>query len=106
MELRNYRQTPNNVTKNQGENKNRNKKLGNNNVSRSLLSQHPIAIPNVAGVHGALYGAWWYDPPGGFRDKVPMKDCQMEEKFCYLKNKLTYLNKNSKIIIFLCCSFS
>ena len=25
------------------------------------------------------------------------KDFQLKEKFCYLKNKLTYLNKNSKI---------
>ena len=27
-----------------------------------------------------------------------MKDCQPEEKFCCLKNKLTYPNKNTKII--------
>ena len=27
-----------------------------------------------------------------------MKDCQLEDKFCYLKNKLTYPNKNIKII--------
>ena len=34
-----------------------------------------------------------------------MIDCQSEEKFCYLKNKLIYPNKSSKII-FLYFSFS
>ena len=24
-----------------------------------------MGIPNVAGIHGALYGAWQCDPPGG-----------------------------------------
>ena len=37
-----------------------------------LLSQHPVGIPNVAGVHGALCGAWWCNPPRwGQRGKVP-----------------------------------
>ena len=27
-----------------------------------------------------------------------MKDCQLEEKFCHLKSKLTYPNEESKII--------
>ena len=27
-----------------------------------------------------------------------MKACQVEEKFCYLKNKLAYPNKRSKLI--------
>ena len=30
------------------------KNFGKNNVSRSLLSKHPMGVPNVAGVHGAL----------------------------------------------------
>ena len=34
------------------------KKFGKNNVNGSLLSQHPVDIPNIAGVHGVLYGAW------------------------------------------------
>ena len=29
-----------------------------------------------------------------------MKDCQLEEKFCYLRNKLLYSNKNSKIYFY------
>ena len=36
--------------------------------------------------------------------KDMMKDCKSEEKFCYLRNKFTYPNKNSKII-FLYFSF-
>ena len=28
-----------------------------------------------------------------------MKECQMEDKFFYLKNKLSYPNKNRKIIL-------
>ena len=35
-----------------------------NNISRlSLLSQHPMDIPNVAGVHGALYEGPGAKPP-------------------------------------------
>ena len=30
-----------------------------------------------------------------------MKDCQLEEKFCYLKVKLTYPNKNKLHLPFL-----
>ena len=40
-------------------------KIGKNNVNKSFLSQHPMGIPNIAGVHGALYGAWWGDLPSG-----------------------------------------
>ena len=36
--------------------------------------------------------------------KDAMKDCWLEEQFCYLKNRLTYSNKNSKMI-FLYVSF-
>ena len=38
-----------------------------------LLSQHPVGIPNVAGVHGALCGAWWCNPPGGVRGAKSQK---------------------------------
>ena len=44
---------------------NTNKKFGKHNVNRLLLSQHPMGIPNIAGVYGGLYGAWWCDPPSG-----------------------------------------
>ena len=36
-----------------------------NNINRSLLSQHMMGVLNVAGVHGALYEAWWCDLFGG-----------------------------------------
>ena len=29
------------------------------NLSSSLLSKHPIDVPQVAEVHGAMYGTWW-----------------------------------------------
>ena len=41
------------------------KEIGKNNVGRSLLSQHPKSTPNIAGVHGAMYGTWWCHPFGG-----------------------------------------
>ena len=43
----------------------RKKKFGKINVSGSSLSKHPVGFSNAAGVHGALYGAWWCDLPGG-----------------------------------------
>ena len=33
-------------------------KFEKNDIIGTLLSQHPIGIPNIARVHGALYGAW------------------------------------------------
>ena len=41
------------------------KRLGENNVSKTLLSEHLMGIPNVAGTHGVLYGTWPCDPPSG-----------------------------------------
>ena len=35
---------------------------GENNVSKSSLSQNVRCIPNVPGVDGALYGVWWCEP--------------------------------------------
>ena len=40
------------------------KKVGENNVSESLVSQHQMGVPNITGVHGAQYGACWCDSPG------------------------------------------
>ena len=28
-----------------------------------LLSKNLTGVPSVTGVHGALYGTWWCDPP-------------------------------------------
>ena len=36
-----------------------------NNVSKSSLSQYLMCFPNAAGIHGALYWVWWYEPPYG-----------------------------------------
>ena len=32
-------------------------KLGKNNEGSSLVIKHPMGVPSVAGIHGALYGA-------------------------------------------------
>ena len=45
------------------------KKLGKNNVSRSLLSQHLIGVPNIPGIHGAMYGGLTMRPLVGYRGK-------------------------------------
>ena len=45
------------------------KKFGKNNVSWSLLSLYTIGVSNIAGVLGALHGAWWCDLPGGVQGK-------------------------------------
>ena len=37
------------------------KKNGKNIVSLSSLSQHVMCFPNAAGIHGDLYGVWWYE---------------------------------------------
>ena len=47
------------------------KKFGKKDVNGSSLSQHPMGIPNIAGVHGALYGAWWCNPLVRSRGKAP-----------------------------------
>ena len=36
-----------------------------------MLSQHAMDVPNVVGVHGALYGAWQCDPSGGAQGQSP-----------------------------------
>ena len=36
-----------------------------------LASQHPVDIPNKAGVHGLLYGALCCDAPSESRGKAP-----------------------------------
>ena len=30
-----------------------------------------MGIPNIAGVHGGVYGAWLYDPPSGVLEQSP-----------------------------------
>ena len=47
------------------------KKLGKNNARGSFLSEHLIGIPNVAGIHGALYGTWLCDAPGVVQGQSP-----------------------------------
>ena len=41
------------------------KNNGKNKVSKSSLSQHVMCFPNAAEIRGALYGAWWCEPPDG-----------------------------------------
>ena len=41
------------------------KNNGKNNVSKSSLSQHVMHFPIAAGIHGAVYGVWWCEPPDG-----------------------------------------
>ena len=38
---------------------------GENNVSKSSLSQHVMCFPNAAGIDGTLYEAWWCEPQDG-----------------------------------------
>ena len=40
-------------------------------LNGSSLSQHPVDISNIAGVHGALYGTSWCDATSGSRGKAP-----------------------------------
>ena len=40
-------------------------------LKHSLLSQHLMGIPTVAGIHGTLYKAWQYDSLLGSKCKVP-----------------------------------
>ena len=45
--------------------------FGKDNVTGSLLSQHPMGIPNIVGVQGALYGIWGCDPPSEVQGQIP-----------------------------------
>ena len=40
-------------------------------LKNSLLIQHLMGIPNVVGIHGTLYRAWWCDSRGGFQVQSP-----------------------------------
>ena len=46
------------------------KKLWKNNVSRLVISQHPVRIPNTVRVPEALYGTWWCDLPREVLGKI------------------------------------
>ena len=40
-------------------------------LKHSLLSQHLMGIPTVAGIHGTLYKAWQYNSPVGVQMQSP-----------------------------------
>ena len=45
------------------------KKIGKNNVSRSLLSK--VLVPMITEIYEALYRAWWCEPPDGILVERP-----------------------------------